>query len=334
MALPRLAPLPRHWAATIPALMMSLVFAACSSGGESGTPSPTAGPTESFDKVSEEPSGLPDKRVNIVIHAVGDTLAQPGVIEVPDAFGTVGDELTRRFSADDLTLANLECAAAESGEPVNPDVFSIRCRPQGLDDLIAAGVDAISIANDHIDDFGPDALAETIAEATERGLIVVGPGPEPVVVDTEGGTIALVALNRSNEDATPRAEMFAAVEAASTQADHVVVSIHWGTEDVRSPLATDERLGAELIEAGATAVFGHGAHRVQSLIARDQRPVFHNLGHFIWPVDDDPVDRDSAVGYLAIDDAGDLTYCLLPVTLDEPGQPTLDRPDRICELNA
>lgn len=71
------------------------------------------------------------------------------------------------------------------------------------------------------------------------------------------------------------------VRSARSQADHVVVSMHWGIHFVRAVLAQYQReVGRAVIEAGADAIFGHHPHLLKGIEFHQGKPVIHSLGNF------------------------------------------------------
>ena len=89
-----------------------------------------------------------------------------------------GDTLALLRTAD-LRLANLECVLAGQGAAWRDGVkpFHFRASPDHVATLRGAGIDAVSLANNHAHDFGPDALLETMRLLDAAGIAHVGAGP-------------------------------------------------------------------------------------------------------------------------------------------------------------
>ena len=320
-------------------LPLALIAAACSgAGGEAGfvviDPSLET-------RIVVVPDKSPKPLDRVVIHAVGDVLVRSDITTGADKplSGIAG-----LFGNDSITIANLACAAATTGESDGP--ANVVCESDLLSNISRIGVDVVSVANDEAPLQGRNELLRTIASAEATGLQVVGGGAAdneayaPSIVEVGGWRIAVLAMtaigsnfagpDRAGVAAVERTnKAVAAVEAAREQADLVIATVHWGRPLDRDPERRDRDYADTLINAGVDAIFGHGPHRLQSFALVDERPVFWSLGHFLWPVSE-PADADSAIGRLEISPDGTLVSCLLPVTIDPASGPQLDRQDPNC----
>jgi len=204
------------------------------------------------------------------------------------------------LAAADIAVVNLETAVGSLGSPEEKQ-YVFRASPALLTALADAGVDVVTLANNHALDYGRDGLAETIRLAREAGLTVVGAGEDAdaayaaAVVEREGHRVAVVGLSRVlsagwaagpgrsglasayDEDAA-----VAAVRRAAEQADHVVVVVHWGVERAACPDAAQRRLAGLLTAAGADVVAGHHPHVLQGIEERGDAVVAYSLGNFVW----------------------------------------------------
>lgn len=216
-------------------------------------------------------------------------------------FEGVATELARA----DVALANLETPVMPAaGIAPRPFVFS--APPEVLGALRAAGVDVVSLANNHVYDQGRPGLEASLAEVARSGLAALGAGASrqtaerPVVVEANGVRLAFLAYTQFFNDPLnlpdqPEAawanpidpdRMVEAVEAARRQADFVIVSCHWGVEYATAPRASEIDLAHRLIDAGADAVLGHHPHVLQPIEiwrAPDGRSglIAYSLGNFI-----------------------------------------------------
>lgn len=268
---------------------------------------------------------------DIDVNLVGDWLPNPGpFIEDPD-YGSVTDAVAQRFLADDLTIANLECAVTEEAEVQPSAGFAIRCLPEDLDQLVESGVDVVTVANDQITDFGLDGINQTLAAVRDTGMTPVGPGATPVAIETASGAVTVVALARNAVVPLPDQEVIDAVRAAAALGHPVIVSIQWGTEDRRAADPEDRALAERMVAAGASVIMGHGAGRLHAFSMVDDAAVFFGLGRFVFPIgDEDPTLADTAVGSVAIDGDDIVLACLLPATLTPAGVPAFDHREPGC----
>ncbi|HET8541505.1 MAG TPA: CapA family protein [Anaeromyxobacter sp.] len=229
------------------------------------------------------------------IGAVGDVLMHEAVKRSAEAHGRGAPDagyawlyapIADLLSAPDVTFANLETPIAPTaGGGTREYVFN--APPEAVAALRGAGVDVVSVANNHAFDQGRAGFEETLRRVEAGGLRAVGAGPPeraagPVTVSANGLSIAFLAFahffNQEGNACPParaaaspclqaaqldRARAVEAVRAAAAQADAVVVSLHWGVEYEAQPRADDVELAHALADAGALVVLGHHPHVLQ-----------------------------------------------------------------------
>ena len=88
-----------------------------------------------------------------------------------------GDTLAVLEQAD-VRVANLECVLAAGGEPEPGKIFHFRSDPKNVASLLAAGIDVVSLANNHVLDFGQDAFGEMLPALDGCGILHAGAGPD------------------------------------------------------------------------------------------------------------------------------------------------------------
>jgi poly-gamma-glutamate synthesis protein (capsule biosynthesis protein) len=240
------------------------------------------------------------------------------------------------FLSDDLTIVNLECAAARGGERQRKE-FTFRCDPDALPAMRDAGVEIANLGNNHSGDFGPQALLDSRANLIAARIVPVGAGRDateangPVTFSMKGHKVAVLgfggvvpapgwiagANHPGVADGYSTASMVSAVRAAAAQADFVFVTLHWGEELDTQPRADDVARAHALVDAGANAIFGHHAHRLQPLQWYAGRPIFFGLGNFVWPTG-----GSTAVAEVVVRPDGGMQACLLPARISG-GRPAL-----------
>jgi poly-gamma-glutamate synthesis protein (capsule biosynthesis protein) len=223
----------------------------------------------------------------VTLALAGDTMLGRGVAErlagdpgVPLLAGELGEIA----GAADLFLLNLECCVSDRGTRVREPGkrFFFRAPPVAAERLAEMGVACVTLANNHVLDFGADALQDTLAHLRAAGIAAVGAGADvaaaraPVVVRAGGLRVRIVAVtdHPASYAAGPgrpgvafadlRYEGVPAwlreLSAAGDDADVVVVSPHWGPNMRAEPVSHVRRAAAALEAAGATLVAGHSAH--------------------------------------------------------------------------
>ncbi|WP_233261303.1 CapA family protein [Vitiosangium sp. GDMCC 1.1324] len=196
----------------------------------------------------------------------------------------------------DVAMVNLETPV--SGDPrarTGPLLFD--APPALLHALANAGVDVVSLANNHAFDQRRAGIPLTWAHLAEAGIQGVGSGPseaaawEPLIVEKHGMRIGFLSITRwlngarnpMDPDVSPQvafvpyaskeprksglspesaAEL---VRAAARRCDALIVAIHWGTEYSHTPHPEDRKLARALVEAGALAIIGHHPHVLQPI---------------------------------------------------------------------
>ncbi|HNS50396.1 MAG TPA: CapA family protein [Anaerolineae bacterium] len=239
------------------------------------------------------PPALGERFVEVV--AAGDIMLGRGVSAVADPLSVVAPWL----SAADIAMGNLECVIAEAGS-ARPGPYRLRAPVSAVSTLVGAGLDVVTLANNHVLDFGPGALAEMAARLQAAGIDFAGAGSDagsagrPAFREVGGLRFAFLAFNQVPDPADRpsdsgwtragwnREAAVAAVAAARTQADAVIISIHWGYEyDLR--IDPSQRADAHaLAEAGADLVVGHHPHVVQGTELIGGNFVAYSLGNLVF----------------------------------------------------
>lgn len=222
----------------------------------------------------------------------------------------------------DVAVVNLETAITDRGTE-QPKIYHFRTSPAALTTLQRAGVDAVSMANNHAVDYGPDGLADTLAAQAASPIPVVGIGRDaaqafaPAVFTVRGTTVAVIASSQV-DDVTVHTfpatdtragiagnldagRLLASVQAARQAYDVVVVFLHWGGDYVTCPDGAQVATATALSRAGADVVVGGHAHRVQGAGWLGRAYVDYGLGNFVWLNTRGPADAVSGVLTVTVD---------------------------------
>jgi poly-gamma-glutamate synthesis protein (capsule biosynthesis protein) len=208
------------------------------------------------------------------------------------------------LAAADLTIANLETAITERGDPA-PKEFTFRAPPSALTALAAGGIDVASMANNHGMDYGPVGLEDSLAARSATGYPVIGIGHNaaeayaPYRTVIKGQRIAVIGATQVLDDnlitawtatdtqgglasAKDVPRLVAAVQEARATSDTVVVFLHWGIETQTCPSTNQQQLARALVDAGADVIVGGHAHRLQGGGRLDAAFVDYGLGNFAF----------------------------------------------------
>lgn len=267
------------------------------------------------------------------VHFTGRTA---GLLHDPStAFGPI----TTVLSGADFTMVNLETAITERGT-AEPKEFHFRAPVTAFDAVRAAGVDAVTMANNHVLDYGQVGLADTLDNARRAHYPIVGAGHNaaeaftPLVVTVKGVKIAVLGFSQVHElestwAATDRragvamasdlARATAAVRAARSAADLVIVFNHWGREGVACPLPEEKTFAARLAAAGADVIIGAHAHTLQGSGWLGKTYVAYGMGNFLWW--ENSYSTDTGVLRLTMSGRQVAKADFVPATVTANGQP-------------
>ena len=261
---------------------------------------------------------------SITVAAVGDVAFVSSVSRLITAKGATAPILGVKSltSSADLTIANLETAISTRGKAVAGKTFTFRSSPSSLAALTGAGVDVVSLANNHVKDFGSTALNDTVRYLDSAGILHAGAGKNstaafaPTYAQVNGATVAYLAFSQIGPSnflagsATPGTAytlnlglVKRAVAAAATHADYVVVSFHWGVERSYSPTARQVQFGRAAIDAGADAVLSHHPHVLQGIEYYKSGVIAYSLGNFVFSPGSS-AGRDTMVLHLELTPSG------------------------------
>ena len=278
----------------------------------------------------------------MLARSLGERIATEGIA----AYRALGEVL----GTADVTVANLECAISERGEP-QPKAYVFRAPPAAAEALDAMGVDVVSLANNHALDFGPEALFDTIDLLRTQGVMAVGAGGNaseahaPVIVERNGLRLAFLAYvdvpveGRSGFDtrtwsateSTPGlawadpATILADVTSARQASDVVIVLLHAGYENRPEPNDIQRRAARTAIDAGAALVLGAHPHVLQGVEEYNGGVIAYSLGNFIFDGFDGAA-NDTAILKVQLGQGGVLSYEWLPMVI-ENGLPRAATPE-------
>lgn len=210
------------------------------------------------------------------------------------------------LSGADVAMVNLETAVTERGTPDSKN-YNFRAPARAFGALRAAGIDAVTMANNHGRDYGPVGLQDTLAAKAQAGLAVLGVGANateayaPWITEVKGQKLAFFGATdviddwliqpwtatdsqpglASTKDAAVD-RLVAGIAAVRPTVDTVVVFLHWGAEGNQCPTPRQQQLAQQLVDAGADVIVGSHAHRVQTAGRLGQALVDYGLGNFAF----------------------------------------------------
>lgn len=211
-------------------------------------------------------------------------------------------EIQQELQSADITLVNNEFTYSDRGEPLEGKEYTFRAEPQRVSQLETFGADIVSLGNNHVYDYGAEALVDTMDTLDAAGIPYVGAGnnleeaEEIQYFIINGRKIAFVSATQiekySNytKEATADepgvlktldpARFLAVIEEAEKYSDYVIAYVHWGLEGLLYPQEDQKQLAERYIAAGADLIIGNHSHRLQGMEYIHGVPVFYGLGNF------------------------------------------------------
>jgi len=281
----------------------------------------------------------------IKIHAVGDIMLG----DLPPNYGFgIGSHINKHgpqfpfehcadFLRDaDIVFANLEAVlSAYDKKSRRLDTTIIRGQPEAVKGLQYAGINIVSLANNHIMQHGQKALEETIGVLDKAGIKYIGVDiPKLNVVNKAIFNIGGISLCFLGYNQRPQQyyidepvyvtadldKIIFDIDRARKEYDIIIVSMHWGEEFVDCPASWQVELAHKIIDSGADVILGHHSHMIQGIETYNEKPIAYSLGNFIFDMWQSRL-RKTFVLELNISDRVNISYKTIPVEINRSFQP-------------
>lgn len=213
----------------------------------------------------------------------------------------ISPELIKYMRDADITLVNNEFCYSDRGTPLPNKMWTFRANPERAKILNELGVDVAQLSNNHVYDYGKDAIYDTFDTLEAVGIPYVGAGRNleeamtPFYKTVDDKKIAIVSASRAEKyKMTPQAtettpgilrcydtELFIqTIKEARDNADYVIAVVHWGTEHTTVLEEVQRSTARDYIDAGADIIIGGHSHCLQGIEYYDDKPIFYSLGNF------------------------------------------------------
>ncbi len=204
------------------------------------------------------------------------------------------------FKEADISFANLESPLSTEGEPIPDKEYTFRAHPQVAEGLKEVGFDVLSLANNHILDYGKGALFETIEVLDSRMIFHIGAGRniqearEPAMVKVKSRRFGFLAYSNTlpkefwaEEDKPGTAygkfsRVKEDVKELKEKVDFLIVSFHWGNEEEIAPQEYQRNLAHLAIDQGADIILGHHPHILSGIETYGNGVIIYSLGNFAF----------------------------------------------------
>lgn len=260
--------------------------------------------TVSSPKVEESVNSLEQKN-SVTLSFAGDVHFSELAISSYEKSGitAIADKtMLSHMQNADLFILNNEFVFSNQGEAMEDKQYTLRNDPKYVKILQELGTDVVSIANNHILDFGRAAFLDTLDTLKQAEIEYTGGGRNieeattPVVRTIGGQTFAIFGATRVSPsydwyantkrsgilqtyDAT---ELNNAITEAENTYDHIIVFVHWGIERSEYPEEYQRSLAKGYIDAGADLVIGAHPHVLQGFEYYKDVPICYSLGNYLF----------------------------------------------------
>lgn len=203
----------------------------------------------------------------------------------------------------DIFMINNEFTFTSRGTPTVNKQFTFRADPCNVSMYEEMGVDIVSVANNHIYDYGEISLLDTLDTLEQAEIPYVGAGRNlqeamtPVYYIANGMKIAFVSATQIERNGTPDTKeatqdsagvlrcmnpdnLLLTIEEAKKNSDYVILYIHWGTESQEAIDWLQEQQAPIYAQAGVDLIIGDHPHCLQKMDSVEGVPVIYSLGNF------------------------------------------------------
>lgn len=261
-------------------------------------------------------------------------------------YGILDKDVVDIMIESDIMVCNNEFTVSNRGSRLLNKYYTFRAKPERLSIYEEMGVDIVSIANNHVYDYGEEAFFDMLYYLKEYNLPYVGGGEnreeatKPFYFIANGFKIAFLAATRAEKYIlTPEATdsssgvfraydptlLIETIAEVKKNSDFVIVLIHWGREDSHELEDVQVATGKKYIDAGADLLVGSHAHVLQGMEFYSNKLIAYNLGDFIFNRET----KDTGILSVVIDEEGNMNYEFVPCFQNDFKTTLLEGDDKI-----
>jgi poly-gamma-glutamate synthesis protein (capsule biosynthesis protein) len=243
--------------------------------------------------------------------------------------GILSEDVVKIMTESDLMIANSEFTVSNRGEAMSGKQYTFRAKKERLPIYFDMGIDLVTLANNHVYDFGKTAFLDMLDAFDEYKIPHIGAGhnieeaKEEYYFIVNGYKVAFLNGTRAEKYImTPAAtednpgvfrcydpkEMIEQIKKVKENSDYVIVIMHFGKEGSHD-LEKEQVESAKLyIDAGADVIVGHHAHVLQGIEFYNDKPIIYNLGDFIFNGNKE----ETAIFQILLNNDGTMKYNIIP----------------------
>lgn len=219
-------------------------------------------------------------------------------------FSAVFGDVKTLINGADFSIVNLESPIADdSDKPIEKRGINIRCGETGVKALKWLGFNCVTLANNHVYDYGKEGIKKTLAVCDEIGINTVGCGMDlseasrTLITTIKGEKVALInccehefsIATEFSAGANPidSIAQYHAITQAKTEANYIIVIVHGGHEHYQLPSPRMQKLYRFFVDCGADVVVNHHQHCYSGYEVYHDKPIFYGLGNFCFDSEHD-----------------------------------------------
>ena len=280
---------------------------------------------------------------NIKIMDSGNTISFVGDVSLADnwwimpeydkrdkkVLGILSEDVVKIMNDSSVMIVNSEFTVSNRGTPIKGKQYTFRAKPERLNIYYEMGVDMVTLANNHVYDYGSVAFNDMLKAFKEYKIPYIGAGKNLSEASREyyfivnGYKIAFINGSRAEKyrltpGATKNSEgiflcydttnMINKIKEVREKSDYVITIVHYGREN--SHELENEQIDSsyKYINAGSDVIVGHHAHTLQGVEYYKDKPIIYNLGNFIF----NPLEIDTAIFQIELNNDGSMKYKMIP----------------------
>lgn len=278
-----------------------------------------------------------EKKIHLVF--VGDVMLSRQIGKIIEANGpTYPFTLIKQYIEEaDIAFANLENPVSVRGFNQG-SIYSFRAKPDTLKGLKFAGFDIVSIANNHMFDWGMEAFVDTIEHLSAESIKFVGGAKRieetrvPVIFQESGERICYLAYTQFAPRNTPQGNpgmafldtqsVISDINSSNAQGcSTTIISLHWGNEYETKYSQEQKEIARKLVQAGADIVIGHHPHVLQEIEEYEGGLIAYSLGNFIFDQNFSEDTKKSQILNVYIENGKVVSFNTIPIGFTENFQP-------------
>src|SRR5471030_711730 len=202
------------------------------------------------------------------------------------------------FSKDDYTLVNLETTFTDSSvkAPKDGEIFyNFKGPKEYVNILTSASIDGVTIANNHIYDYGNQGIEDTINTLKTNNIDICGEGYK-ILKEIQGVKFGFLGYTGWEYSSELKTKIIKDInELRNKGAEVVIPYFHWGIEGKYEPYDVQQNIARFAIDNGADAVIGSHPHVIQSMENYKGKLIAYSMGNFCFGGNSNPTDKRTFV---------------------------------------